>query len=354
MKKLFITVALIAATAISVAIVSCKKDNENALKNPKQSEAAALLNRIEAFQAIRDAVNSGAKADGSMTVEEMRQILDLMSNYEHSEHMTYCLNTVLDTLHVAMPAVDGEGYVNNVDVVATYNAFETALEKCLLGVNDERNVPSYFSIVMPKIGAKDVDDIDIVFTRGEADDEIDTVSGPFGEEHNYKWGMLLGHCPFDPTSRITDAAKELSRKLKYTIDPQHAGMTYFLTNVEYAKYTPLEDAIHLSDYTYYDGIIVDNCSSTWLYVQGGDFEEEPCIYYDELNCYYANICATVVNPNAPLYFSRNHVPYHECKVVAKPLYFPPYVGAKRPHRVHVLDPIIYGYKVWIAQNQYDE
>ena len=129
-KSIMCVAALIVAAIVSVTVVSCKKDKDEVVTKATNSEAQALLNRIEAFQTLRDAVNSGAKADGSMTVEEMRQALDLVSNYEHSEHMTYCENTVLDTLHVAMPAVDGEGYVSNADVVATYNAFETALEKC--------------------------------------------------------------------------------------------------------------------------------------------------------------------------------------------------------------------------------
>ena len=178
-KSILCVAALIVAAIVSVTVVSCKKDKEEVVKTTN-SEAQALLNRIAAFQTLRDAVNSGAKADGSMTVEEMRQALDLVSNYEHSEHMTYCLNTVLDTLHVAMPVVDGEGYVSNADVVATYNAFETALEKCMLGVNDGMDVPSLFSIVMPEIGTKDGNVIEIVFTRGEESEDND-VRYPFEE-----------------------------------------------------------------------------------------------------------------------------------------------------------------------------
>ena len=179
--------ALIVAAIVSVTVVSCKKDKDEVVK-ATNSEAQALLNRIEAFQTLRDAVNSGVKEDGSMTVEEMRQTLDLMSNYEHSEHMTYCENTVLDTLHVVMPTINGEGYVSNADVVATYNAFETALEKRMLGVNDGLDVPSYFSIVMPQIGAKDDGDIDIVFTRGEEGVKYNDVTDPFGEGDDYVWG----------------------------------------------------------------------------------------------------------------------------------------------------------------------
>ena len=212
-KKTIMCVAtLIVAAIVSVTVVSCKKEKDEVVK-ATNSEAQALLNRIEAFQTLRDAFNSGTKTDGSMTVEEMRQALDLVSNYEHSEHMTYCLNTVLDTLHVAMPAINGEGYVSNADVVATYNAFETALEKCMLGVKDGMDVPSYFSIVMPKTGAKDDDDIDIVFLRGAADDapgnEEHTSDGPFREGvDDWVWGLNLGLCnPPGPFNCNLDAAE---------------------------------------------------------------------------------------------------------------------------------------------------
>lgn len=244
MKKTIMCVAaLIVAAIVSVTVVSCKKDKDEVVK-ATNSEAQALLNRIEAFQTLRDAVNSGVKADGSMTVEEMRQALDLVSNYEHSEHMTYCLNTTLDTLHVAMPAVDGEGYVSNADVVATYNAFETALETCMLGVKDGMDVPSYFSIVMPEIGTKDNEDIDVVFLRGEADEapgnEEHTSNGPYREGiDDWKWGLDLGPCdPTGYTGRMIDAADKLTQQFVFTPDSQHQGQTCILQNVEHVVYTP--------------------------------------------------------------------------------------------------------------------
>lgn len=350
MKKTIMCVAaLIVAAIVSATVVSCKKDKDEVVTKATNSDAQALLNRIEAFQTLRDAVNSGAKADGSMTVEEMRQALDLVSNYEHSEHMTYCLNTTLDTLHVAMPAVDGEGYVSNADVVATYNAFETALEKCMLGVNDGMNVPSYFSIVMPKTGAKDDDDINIVFVRGEVDTNYNDIRDPYGEDDNYKWGLSYGLCdPIGPFNSTTDAAKELSRRLVFRPGSGHEGQSYIPYNVEHVVYTAMNcyssNVQELENAIVYEDQNMEDCADTWLYWQSGEFEVEPCIYYDEMNCYNRGFDRNFLRPNAPLsHGPETNSPYHECSIHSYHLWGPG--TAKRSVRMHAAF-VVYCHITW--------
>ena len=340
-RSLLIAVMVIAATAATL-FVSCKKEKDEAASNVDRSEAQALLNRIEAFQTLRDAVNSGAKADGSMTVEEMRQALDLVSNYEHSEHMTYCLNTVLDTLHVAMPAVDGEGYVSNADVVATYNAFETALEKCMLGVKDGMDVPSYFSIVMPKTGTKNDDDINIVFLRGEADEdpgyEEHTSEGPYTEEDNWYWGLDLGPCdPTGYTGRMIDAADKLTQQFGvFSPGQQHYGQSYIVYNVEHAGYAPCETSL-LPGYIYYVDPNMEDCAATWLFYYEGI--DEPCIPYDELNCYWQSIRRNIVLPFAPLHYGPiTNSPYHKCTIEDRVFY-------RRTKKVHLAN-VVYCQVSW--------
>ena len=234
-RSLLIAVMVIVATAATL-FVGCKKEKDEAVTHAERSEAQALLNRIEAFQTLRDAVNSGAKASGSMTVEEMRETLCLVSNYEHSEHETYCLNTTLDTLRVPMPVVI-DGNVSEADVVATYTAFEEALQECMESINDEMVVPSLFSIVLPKIGSKDEDDINIIFTRGqEAESEpinSPMASGPFNDICYY-WGLDMGRCD-GGLSTTTDAADELTRYFKFDYSPYNNGMFGFL-NIEYVSF----------------------------------------------------------------------------------------------------------------------
>lgn len=347
-KSILCVAALIVAAIVSVTVVSCKKDKDEVVTKATNSEAQALLNRIEAFQTLRDAVNSGAKTDGSMTVEEMRQALDLVSNYEHSEHMTYCLNTVLDTLHVAMPAVDGEGYVSNADVVATYNAFETALEKCMFGVNDGMDVPSLFSIVLPEIGTKDGNVIEIVFTRGEESEDND-VRYPFEEGDDYKWGKWQGPCDSLQVSIPTDAAYELSQKFLPNLPPIPSGWLMAVTGVEYVTYTPYQDELlnPSNGWKYWEPSVTPPCSDHWLYYICGEFSIEPCIPWYEMNCYYNNINTYVVLETGPLHYSPTyHSPYVSAVVNWHHLYEPipdSQTGEKRSVRIHTLTPTYYVY-----------
>ena len=322
-RSLLIVVMVIAATAATL-FVGCKKEKDEAVTNVDRSEAQAVLDRIEAFQTLRDAVNSGAKAEGSMTVEEMRQALDLVSNYEHSEHMTYCENTVLETLHVARPTVDGEGCVSNADVVATYNAFETALEKCMLGVNDGMNVPSYFSIVMPNGEAKDGSDINVVFSRGvPANDSLVAYPGPFGEDDDWYWGENRGKC-YDDCCYGVDAADQLSLVFKFDNTPPVPGSILVLANVEYVEYIS-----HDVDYTLGNPFVLfvdpnpQSCSDYWIFayeVYNGS-NGVPCIDHDEMNCYVGNINRLICSSSGPLHFSPiYHSPYNQCELIDRDLY----------------------------------
>ena len=300
-----LVVAAVAVATVAAILVGCKKEkNEETAAKAYNSEAQAVLDRIKSFKELCDAFNAGAKADGSMTVEEMRQILDLTTNYEHSEHMTYCENTVLDTLRVAMPAVDGEGNVSEADVVATYNAFEAALENCMAAANDGRDVPSLFSIVMPNVGSKDDDDIDIVFVRGTvSSDGGEPDDGPFPENSDWLWGKNLGLCKPDIfNSAEGDATTQLSPYFAFHPDPQHQGQTYTLANVIHTIYRPCDQVI--PDYTsiYYVDTIID-CADTWLFCDVTLLSEEPCILSWQLNCYYESIVRNIVSPNAPLHFA---------------------------------------------------
>ena len=352
MKKTIMCVAaLIVAAIVSVTVVSCKKDKDEVVTKATNSEAQALLNRIEAFQTLRDAVNSGAKADGSMTVEEMRQALDLVSNYEHSEHMTYCENTVLDTLHVAMPAVDGEGYVSNADVVATYNAFETALEKCMLGVNDGMDVPSLFCIVMPETGSEDENEINIVFTRGEETIGLpDDVRYPFIEGDDWVYGKNLGLCYPGAFNVCSDVAKQLSEEFRYDYTSPGPGWVLAIANVEYVTYTAYDcDLINQPNgWVYWEPETTLPCVDHWLFLMGGEFDPEPCISWEEMNCYWSGFNDYIIDETGPLHYSPTyHSPCYEC-VINWHHHFQPGLaeGDRRSVRQHTIT-VKYGHPHWI-------
>ena len=347
-KNIMCIAVLIVAAIVSVIVVSCKKDKDEVATKATNSEAQALLNRIEAFQTLRDAVNSGAKADGSMTVEEMRQTLDLVSNYEHSEHMTPCVNTVLDTIHIAMPVVDNEGYVSETDVVATYTAFESALERCITMVNDDRDVPSYFSIVMPEVETKDDNDIDFVFVRGTENTQNSPLdNGPFPDNVDWHWGKGLGLCKPDLFNVAEgDATTQLSPYFAFHPEPQYQGQTYFLTNVIHTIYKPCNYEIPNITSIYYEDTLMD-CADSWLFYTVTSPNHEPCLFGWELNCYYESIVRNISTPGAPLYYAPTSTivapAYHSCTIEWQEFLVNDLNGFYcKTHLAHV----IYAYVVW--------
>ena len=314
-KRIFTIATLFVAAAISVAVVSCQKDNEtteeNVVAKSANNESKELLNRIYAFQELRDNINAGEKSNGSMSLQEMRDNIDLTFNFEHSQHATPFANATLDTFYVAMPALDANGNVTEADAIATYNAFETNLEKLLASVDGDMNLAKNFSIKLPEAGAKSGNDIEVVFTLGIRDG-VHSSMGPFVEGDDYYWGKMLGRCDHDSTVRITDAAAELTNKFRFTPDAEHEGMNYLVHSVEYGKYTPYYK--EWEGYTYYADTTV-TCADYWLFLDFGGSNEEPCISHKELNCYWHNIRNNVALPNAPLHYSPlNRIPYYECMV----------------------------------------
>ncbi len=324
--KLFAIIAL----AIGItAFHSCKKDNETENENQvvaksANDESRELLNRIYAFQALRDNVRSGVKSGESMTLEQLRDDIDLTFNYEHSQHALPFTNVTLDTFYVRMPQVDANGNVSATEAIATYNAFETELSELMAGVDDDSNLAKNFSIKFPETGAKSGDAIEVVFTRGEKD-FYPQDGGPFKKGDDFIWGGMLGYCDPDPTARATDAANELTRKFQNSDDDFH-----LISNVEYAGYKAYDDNdIFLSGYIYYEDTTL-TCGHTWLFVYSGD--DDPCIPYNEMNCYWNHIIKNVVSINGPLHYGpKTGYPYYECMIDDKIIY-----DSKRPVKMHTL------------------
>ncbi len=311
-----IALMVVIVTALSI-IVGCKKEKNQSSEQPVSSEAQAILSRIEKFQALREAVNSGAKSNGTMTVEEMRDILDLTTNYEHSEHTTPCANKVLDTLYIAMPVVDAEGNVNETDVVAAYNAFETALNHRMLSINDNLSIASLFSIVMPATNSKNDNNIKIVFLRGEESEENDQPEDPFPEGANWLWGKSLGLCKPEPFNLdLGDASTQLSSVIPpLQITPQ-PGQIPGVSHVVHVIYRPCEQPIPDIESIYYADSI--DCYNTWLFCNETILEHEDCLFYFELNCFYHSIISHIVDDSGPLHYAPTSqfptTPYYSCYI----------------------------------------
>ena len=321
MKKTSIKLAaLLVAAAISVAVVSCQKDKETENENQTMvkstnNDSRELLNRIYAFQNLRDDINSGVKSGESMTLEELRDNIDLTFNFEHSQHATPFDYATLDTFYVKMPKTDSNGNVTAAEAVATYNAFEANLENLMANVDDDSNLAKNFSIKFPEAGAKSGDDIEVVFTRGEREDPS-AESDPFEEGDDYYWGKLLGLCDPDQFSTRTDASLELTKVFQYKPDEEHEGMLSIIYDVEYVSYISYEDPMnYYGNYIYYNDTTL-KCGHKWLFYYVGDCDVEPCIMYDEMNCYSRSNDRIFVSPDGDLHWGLySGSPYHECVIM---------------------------------------
>lgn len=64
-----LVVLLLAFATMTCLFFGCNKEkNENTI-DPNQVKASAMMKRINDFQELRDAINSGVKSSGVMTVE---------------------------------------------------------------------------------------------------------------------------------------------------------------------------------------------------------------------------------------------------------------------------------------------
>lgn len=348
MKKHLKLATLFVAAAISVAVVSCQKDKEPENENQtvvksSNDDAKELLNRIYAFRSLRDDINSGAKSGESMTLEELRDNIDLTFNFEHSQHATPFDYATLDTFYVKMPNVDADGNVTAAEAIATYNAFETNLENLMANVDDDSDLAKNFSIKFPEAGAKSGDDIEVVFTRGTEGEKYPWFA-PFEEGDDYIWGKNLGRCDHELTE-VTDAANELTKKIHQNSPAATSKSFYSPYKIDYVKFTPHPDNIHLSDYIYIEQKNYPYSSIYWLFYVGGEFDEEPCEYYYELNQEYNNFFATHMNTNGQYHYHPTYgIPYFDCLINDEHLYNP----AKRSDRMHTAW-VLYAYTVNVAQ-----
>ena len=318
MKKYLKLATLFVAATISVAVVSCQKDKETENENKtlvksSNDDSRELLNRIYAFQSLRDDINSGAKSGESMTLEELRDNIDLTFNFEHSQHATPFDYATLDTFYVKMPDVDANGNVTAAEAIATYNAFETNLENLMANVDDDSDLAKNFSIKFPEAGAKSGDDIEVVFTRGTEGTSYPWFA-PFEEGDDYIWGYKLGRCD-QGLSSITDAANELTKKIHNNSPAAVYGACYSPYKIEYVKFTPYQDNDNLSDYIYIEQDNYPYSFVHWLLCISGNLEYEPCEYHYELNQEYNNFFATHMNPNGQYHFHpQNGLPYYDCLI----------------------------------------
>lgn len=134
MKKAFSFAIILVAAAIAVAVVSCKKDTQNATSNPKNQSAQAFdpshITDMNAY--LKDfkkkMQTSAERKDGeSLSIEEAAWHLSSVANYDFANAGKPFDNLRFDTLYSYVPVTDGNIFLS--DLAETYENISTDIDK---------------------------------------------------------------------------------------------------------------------------------------------------------------------------------------------------------------------------------
>ena len=109
MKKVFIFVAILLATATTITIVSCKKDNENEKNNTENPLMNYELSEMDkAMLAFGEKLKTASKDDATMPLVEGLNTLTNYQNFSMCDASHYSTEMIADTLKVSLDVSNGE------------------------------------------------------------------------------------------------------------------------------------------------------------------------------------------------------------------------------------------------------
>ncbi len=119
-KKLSFAIIAMAIVVIAVAVVSCKKDNENAMNNKTESARTFDPRQIEDMnaylQGFKLKMQTAAKADEALTLEEAAWHLASLANYDFVKASENYNNLRFDTLHSTIKVTGDIVLLRDLDV----------------------------------------------------------------------------------------------------------------------------------------------------------------------------------------------------------------------------------------------
>ena len=291
-SQLFVATA-ICVTTMATVLYGCKKQEEGPRSNSAAQTEQGMSpseRKVLDFLADYEAVKRGAKAEGeAVTPEEARWQWETTLNYCYGFPDETLCNTRLDTVRVAMPKTNEEGYLDYGDILEAYGNIVATVREVYKAIDLEDKTLQLVMLRLEKCISKDdvSDSLDIVLNTGSNISE--GVSqwtqptgpwyvGPFDKDDDWIWGLDQGRC--DGTEPGSDAADQLNRAIAYydfiygqVQNPCPTCHLYFVDgpNVEFLY-------IGLSN----DWVFSDTCSSSGC-------ELTYCIEGEELEYYYEQI-----------------------------------------------------------------
>jgi hypothetical protein len=118
-KPFFISIICLMAAAFAVAVVSCKKENENTTQEAPTTEKVAADNMDEYLMAFKKKLLSAQKGDETLSIEQAQSDLGNLLNFDFGD-ANYATNEVqYDTLFVPLRLVEGK--VDLAQLAGTYH-----------------------------------------------------------------------------------------------------------------------------------------------------------------------------------------------------------------------------------------
>ena len=293
MKQLSKTLvaAMIIVVTIAAIMVGCKKEESAQPNGATQTEQdmSPSEQKVLDFLADYDAMKQGAKAEGeALCPEEARWYYETTVNYCHGFAEERLCNMRTDTIRVAMPKCDEEGYFEYNDVLETYENVVDAIREAYKAIDMNGKTLQLVMMSVEKGGARDGgDDLVIIMNTGSnsyanapkpSPLELPWYYGPFDKETDWIWGLNRGRC--DSTISVSDAADQLTLAIAAydhyhgsTAIPCPTCYTYFL----------VEPTMDTSFHGY---------NTPWLFCETGLTMEQAltwCIPGEDLETYYEEI-----------------------------------------------------------------
>lgn len=205
-KRFFIATLLVVA-ATSVAVVSCKKETQNA--SQKQNNAPngteqnmslaeqRVLNFLDAF----DAMKRGEKAEGEpVSIADACQLMETTLNYCHGYTHEQISSLRHDTIRMALPKGDAQGNITQTEMLETYETLRNAVRDAYVSIEMEDKALMFVMLNLDGNAAKDGNkNVEIVLTVGRHD--IGTPQQPtpypwygvpFNNSECYNWAEFAG------------------------------------------------------------------------------------------------------------------------------------------------------------------
>ena len=281
MKKAFIIVAILFATATTITIVSCKKDKENVKSNNTENSLMnyELSEMDKAMIAFGEKLKSASKDDATMPLLDGLNTLTNYQNFSMCDASHYSTEMIADTLKVSLDVSSGE--VSLSDLNDLYESTkQEILEKFAALTGNQKAIYCIKSSVNSTTkndlnGFSGTINVDVVSQMEESFVNPGSPSS-FGDtdywydfDHLGKCDIYIGQC----VGR--DCITELNSKMAYMLDIPLCGEGYrrYLTDI--------------ADSTIYAHDLPDPSSPNGYYaLPWRSFWDDPyCVSPSEMNYY---------------------------------------------------------------------